>query len=73
MERMTRGTVQLPNVDGIFEVGALVPETASLFILPHDAFSEAPQVTSYRFLLALNGIVVVNPESGWVVQIIDAP
>ena len=73
LNRMTRGTVQLPKLEETLAVGAAVPDTAGLFILPHDAFSEVPQVTSYRFLLASNGIAVVEPQSRLVVQMIEAP
>ncbi len=73
MRRMGSGTVELPKVDSRFHVGEAVPETASLFILPHDAFSDVPQVTSYRFLLAADGILAVDPHSRRVVQIIEAP
>jgi len=32
-----------------------------------------PQVTSYRFFVAQNGIAVVNPETKQVVQVIPGP
>ena len=73
LERMTRGEVKLPKVAETFDIGAVVPNTIELFALPHDIVGEVPQITSYRFFIALNGIVVVDPESRQVVQIVRAP
>jgi hypothetical protein len=53
-----------------FTAGMTIPEAVRLTALPEDTITEVPQVTSYRFFLARNGIVVVDPASRRVVQVI---
>ncbi len=62
---------KLPRLDEAYEVGAAVPESAHLFAHPADQMNEAPRITSYRFVLAKNGILVVDPSTRTVVQIIN--
>jgi hypothetical protein len=62
---------QLPKSEQSFTVGAVVPSSIELVALPEDASTEVPQVTSYRFFLAANGIVMVDPESRKVIQVIQ--
>ncbi len=73
VERMTKGEVKLIKADESFAVGAPIPGSVELFALPQDGFGDVPSVTSYRFFLATNGIVVVDPDTRQVVQIIQAP
>lgn len=56
--------------DESFTAGMTIPETIQLTGLPEDTVTEVPQVTSYRFFLARNGIIVVDPASRRVVQVI---
>jgi hypothetical protein len=73
VERMTKGEVKLTKADESFTVGAPIPSSVELFAMPQDGFGDVPSVTSYRFFLAGNGIVVVNPDTRQVVQVIQAP
>lgn len=52
-------------------VGAVVPDTVTLYALPEDSGSEVPTVTSYRFAAAGGRIIVVDPRTRTVVQLID--
>jgi hypothetical protein len=52
-------------------VGQAVPPNAALIALPEDTMTEVPKTTSFKFLVAPNGIAVVDPESRQVVQIIS--
>jgi hypothetical protein len=36
-----------------------------------DQVNEAPRITSYRFTLAKNGILVVDPSTRVVIQVIE--
>lgn len=52
-------------------VGGAVPDTVTLYALPEDSGSEVPTVTSYRFAAVGNRIIVVDPATRTVVQLID--
>lgn len=52
-------------------IGAVVPDTVTLYALPEDAVTEVPTVTSYRFAVIGDRIVAVNPINRTVVQFID--
>jgi hypothetical protein len=60
----------LKTEDGNFTPGMTVPDSIALSGLPEDRATEVPQVTSYQFFLAGNGIVVVDPATRVVVQVI---
>jgi hypothetical protein len=65
-----KGTDPLPRSQETFTPGAKVPDSIALVALPEDRTTEVPQVTTYQFFLAANGIVVVDPNSRQVVQVI---
>jgi hypothetical protein len=65
-----KGTEPLPRAAETFDPGMPVPEQIELVALPEDRTTEVPQVTTYQFFLAANGIVVVDPASRRVVQVI---
>jgi len=69
-ESMGQGELKLPRVEGALTVGASVPAGIEPVALPQDRVTDVPQVTSYRFVVARNGIAVVDPETRQVVQII---
>jgi hypothetical protein len=60
-------SVTLPEA----KVGATVPADATLYALPEDVVTEIPTVTRYRFALAGDRILVVDPVTRGVVQLID--
>jgi len=57
---------------GQVNVGATVPPNVDLFALPEDTVTEVPKITGFKFVVAPNGIAVVDPETRQVVQIIPA-
>jgi hypothetical protein len=61
----------LPKVAEKLNVGATVPAEMELISLPQDTVTEVPTTTTYRFVLMLEGIAVVDPETRKVVQVID--
>ena len=65
-----KGTEPLPRSAETFTTGMTVPESIPLVALPEDRTTEVPQVTTYQFFLAANGIVVVDPTLRQVVQVI---
>ncbi len=71
-ESIGRGETKLPRVDQDLVVGATLPEGIEPVALPQDRVTDVPQVTSYRFVLAQNGIAVVDPESRRVIQVIPS-
>lgn len=65
-----KGTEPLRRSDETFTTGMTVPGSIALVALPEDRTTEVPQVTTYQFFLAANGIVMVDPTSRQVVQVI---
>jgi hypothetical protein len=51
--------------------GASLPAGVTLYALPEDAVTEVPVVTSYQFVPAGGRIVIVDPKTRTVVQLID--
>jgi hypothetical protein len=72
-ESITKGDVKLPRIEQPISAGATLPEGIEPVALPQDRVTDVPQVTSYRFFVAQNGIAVVNPETKQVVQVIPGP
>ena len=66
------GQAQLPPADisGPVTIGMEVPAGVELFALPQDTVTEVPTVTNYKFFAIGNTIVVVEPASRKVIQII---
>jgi len=60
----------LKTEDRAFTPGMAVPSSIGLAGLPEDRATEVPQVTTYQFFLASNGIVLVDPATRVVVQVI---
>ena len=56
---------------GPLTVGGPVAPEAELISLPEDTVTEVPQITSFKFVVAPNGIAVVDPETRQVVQLIS--
>jgi hypothetical protein len=52
-------------------IGAVLPESVTLYTLPEDALTGVPTVTAYKFAPVGNRIVVVDPAKRTVVQLID--
>jgi hypothetical protein len=69
--RALRPGQDLPKVSDKLAVGATVPASMQLIVLPQDAVTETPTTTSYRFVLMGNSIAVVDPETRKVLQIIE--
>lgn len=55
---------------GPITVGQAVPGNATLIALPEDTMTEVPKTTSFKFLVAPNGIAVIDPDTRRVVQLI---
>lgn len=52
------------------EVGVRVPEAAELYDLPEPVIAEVPGVRRYRYMTIGNEVVLVDPETSQVVEII---
>jgi hypothetical protein len=50
--------------------GDRVPRGVPLLGLPRDMVTEVPKVTSYRYVVALNGIAIVEPSTRTVLQLL---
>jgi hypothetical protein len=70
LARMGKEAAPPARTEDSFTVGMTVPSSIVLFALPEDAATDVPQVTSYRFFVAENGIIVVDPNTRRVVQVI---
>jgi hypothetical protein len=70
LERMGKEAASPAKTEDSFAVGMTVPSSIVLFALPEDAATDVPQVTSYRFFVAENGIIVIDPSTRRVVQVI---
>ena len=70
LERMGKEAGPPTKTEDTFTVGMTVPSSIVLFALPEDAVTDVPQVTSYRFFVAANGIIVVDLSTRGVVQVI---
>ena len=70
LERMGKEAAPLAKTEDSFAVGMTVPSSIVLFALPEDTATDVPQVTSYRFFVAENGIIVIDPSTRRVVQVI---
>ena len=70
LERMGKEAGPPTKTEDIFTVGMTVPSSVVLFALPEDAVTDVPQVTSYRFFVAQNEIIVVDLSTRGVVQVI---
>jgi hypothetical protein len=70
LERMGKEAAPPAKTEDKFAVGMTVPSSIVLFALPEDTATDVPQVTSYRFFVAENGIIVVDPSTRRVVQVI---
>ena len=70
LERMGKEAGPPTKTEDTFTVGMTVPSSIVLFALPEDAVTDVPQVTSYRFFVAENGIIVVDLSTRGVVQVI---
>jgi hypothetical protein len=66
----TREKVAPARMSEPIEVGAVVPSEVELHALPQDSVSEVPTVTSYRYFVADGRIVIVDPSTLKVVQLI---
>jgi hypothetical protein len=70
LERMGKEAAPPAKTEDKFAVGMTVPSSIVLFALPEDTATDVPQVTSYRFFVAENGIIVIDPSTRRVVQVI---
>ena len=58
------------NLSEPARVDMVVPPEVDLIVLPQDAGTAVPTMTSYQFMVASDVIAVVEPESRKVVQLI---
>jgi Protein of unknown function (DUF1236) len=70
-DRVPNAKDNLQRLDAVFAPGDTVPDTVELNALPDDTVTELPQITSYRFFKGKSGIVVVDPATRKVIQIIE--
>jgi len=52
------------------EVGVRVPEATELYDLPEPVIADVPAVRRYRYMVINNQVVLVDPETSQVVEII---
>jgi Protein of unknown function (DUF1236) len=64
--RAASRTIQMKEL----EVGARIPEAAELYDLPDPVVTEVPGVRRYRYMTINNEVVLVDPETSQVVEII---
>ncbi len=58
-----------PVVD--YQVGAPIPRDAAVYDFPEDAYIEVPQLRRYRYVYVNNRLVLVDPQTSRVVDVID--
>jgi hypothetical protein len=51
-------------------VGAPIPQTVELYPLPEEVYVEVPTVKRYRYFQVHNEVVLVDPETSEIVEII---
>jgi hypothetical protein len=70
-DHVRRSDLPTSDLGAAVAVGATVPPSVQLLVLPQDSGSAVPTVTSYRFVVGRDVIAVVEPESRKVVQLIN--
>jgi ABC-type hemin transport system substrate-binding protein len=50
-----------------YRIGARVPPTAHLYVMPHDVVATVPAVSAYRYMVVNNRVVLVDPATSEVV------
>jgi hypothetical protein len=58
-------TIPAPSIE--YRIGARVPEAIALEPLPDTVVAEVPAIRSYRYVVANNRVILVDPATGVVV------
>jgi hypothetical protein len=53
-----------------YEVGAPVPREVAVYDFPEDAYIEVPQLRSYRYVYVNNRLMLVDPATSRVIDVI---
>jgi len=73
-DRLRReGRVAETNVNFEVRIGVNVPEAVTLAVLPTDIVAEYPQFSGYDYVMAQDQIIIVDPQSRAVVQVVGGP
>jgi hypothetical protein len=71
-KRVVRERVVTPRGEVIeYQVGARVPREVELRTFDDDVYVEAPELKQYRYVRVNNQLVLVDPETSEVVQVIS--
>src|SRR6266705_5160365 len=65
-----RAQVRLPQKEVEVTVGGRIPEAADLYDLPEPVIAEVPDVKRYKYMVVNNEVVLVDPDTSQVVEII---
>jgi hypothetical protein len=68
---VTRERRVAPPVEVGWEVGRRVPSSVALSPLPESVYVETPSLQRYRYFSADNRVMLVDPETSQVVDILD--
>jgi hypothetical protein len=67
------GRVTETNINFDVRIGVNVPESVTLAVLPTDIVAEYPQFSGYDYVMAQDQIIIVDPQSRAVVQVVGGP
>jgi|SRR6185503_12881289 len=68
--RVSPGTVVRPGPVVRYEIGAPITKDVELYDFPADTYVEVPTLKRYRYVYVNNQLVLVDPETSQVVDII---
>jgi len=60
-----------PGPVGRYEVGVPVPRDAAVYDFPEDAYIEVPELRSYRYVYVNDRLMLVDPDTSQVVDVIS--
>ncbi len=68
---VTRERRAAPQTDVEFRAGAAIPPTVVLSPLPESLYVQVPELTPYKYFYVNNQLVLVDPRTSEVIDIID--
>jgi hypothetical protein len=66
-----RRVVPVPGPTVNYQVGAPIPGDVAVYDFPEDAYIEVPELRSYRYVYVNNRLVLVDPRTSRVVDVIS--
>jgi hypothetical protein len=66
-----RRVVPTPGPVVNYEVGAPIPREVAVYDFPEDAYIEVPELRRYRYVYVNNRLVLVDPATSRVVDVIS--